>query len=457
MLTKTISPTLQRKAIPGSRSFNHLKDTFAFRNHPLQFLAELQKQYGDIARFRLLTWPIVFINHPDYIKHVLQDNHRNYDKDVHSFQIVRPLVGNGLVTAVGGKDWLRQRRLVQPAFHHRHIAALAALMTDITNVMLQQWDTYACERQVFDVAAEMTSLTLQIVSKSLFSVDVGAKTNSFCQAFSQANTFLINYFYMSFPPLFIHTPRNRRFWLAIEKMDAIVYEIIHNRRQQQKDVGDLLSMLLSAVDENGQKMDDKLLRDEIMTLLLAGHETVASTLTWTWYLLTQHPEAQEHLHAELDQILAGRVPTMKDLPQLNYTRMVLEEAMRLYPPVWQLMRRAIQNDEIDGYYIPANSYILWSPYVSHRHPDFWEKPEQFYPEHFSTECSTKRPRHAYMPFSSGPRVCIGNTFAVTEAQLVLATIAQRYRISLAPRHRVEPELLLSLRPKNGVLVSIERR
>jgi cytochrome P450 len=194
-----------------------------------------------------------------------------------------------------------------------------------------------------------------------------------------------------------------------------------------------------------------------MTLLLAGYETSANALAWTWYLLTQHPEAEERLHAELDQILAGRIPTVADLPQLNYTRMVLEEAMRLYPPVWVLMRRAIQDDEIDGYHIPANSYILWSPYISHRHPDFWEKPEQFYPEHFSAEGSAKRPRHAYMPFSSGPRVCIGNTFAMTGMQLILATIVQQYRVSLASGHHVEPEPLLGLRPKKGVLVSIEHR
>lgn len=449
--------TLKRKTVPGPRSLNPLKTAFAFQRGPLQFLAELQKQYGEISRFRLAIWSTVFISHPGYIKHVLQDNHRNYDKDVHSFKIVRPLVGNGLVTVVGGKDWLRQRRLVQPAFHLQRIAALATLMTDATQVMLQQWDTYAHERQIFDVAAEMTNLTLQIASKALFNIDVSAKANSFCQAFSQVSAFLIDYFYMPFPPLFIRTRRNCRFWDAVEAMDAIVYEIIRSRRQHREDVGDLLSMLLDALDENGQSMDDKQLRDEIMTLLLAGHETVASTLTWTWYLLTQHPEAGEHLHTELDQVLAGRLPTMEDLPRLSYTRMVLEEAMRLYPPVWQLMRRAIQDDEIDGYHIPARSYILWSPYISHRHPDFWEKPKQFYPEHFSAEHVAKRPRHAYMPFSSGPRICVGNTFAMTEMQLVLATMTQRYRVSLAPGHRVELEPLLSLRPKNGVLISIERR
>jgi cytochrome P450 len=449
--------TVQCKRIPGPHSLNPLKTLLAFQRAPLQFLAELQEYYGDIVRFRLVTWPVVFISHPDYVRYVLQDNHRNYDKDVRLFHVVRLVLGNGLAAAVGGDDWLRQRRLVQPAFHRRRIAALGTLMTDTTNGMLQQWDTYACERQVFNIAEEMGNLTLQIVSKSLFNVDVSARTGSFCQAFSQVNTFLVDYFHLPFPPLFVPTPRNRGFLSAVQQMDTIVYEIIHSRHRQQEDVGDLLSMLLDAVDENGQGMDKKQLRDEIMTLLLAGHETSANALTWTWYLLTQHPEAQERLHAELDQVVAGRIPTMEDLPQLHYTRMVLEEAMRLYPPVWQLMRRAVQDDEIGGYHIPANSYIFWTPYLSHRHPDFWEKPEQFYPEHFSAECSAKRPHHAYMAFSSGPRMCLGNTFALAEMQLILATIAQRYRVSLAPGQHVEPEPLISLSPKNGVLVSLEYR
>ena len=203
-------------------------------------------------------------------------------------------------------------------------------------------------------------------------------------------------------------------------------------------------------------MDDKQLRDEVMTLLVAGHETSANVLAWTWYLLAQHPDIQERLHAELDQVLAGRALTVEDLPQLHYTRMVLQEAMRLYPPGWLFMRRAIQDDEIGGYHIPANSSILWSPYVSHRHPDFWEKPEQFYPEHFSEE-GAKRPHHAYMPFGSGPRMCLGNGFAMTEMQWILVTCAQQYRVSLAPGHRVELEPLQTLRPKNGVFVSPEHR
>jgi cytochrome P450 len=449
--------TLRSKTIPGPRPLNPLKSTLAFRRDPLQFLAGLQKQYGDITQFRLAVWPTVFINHPDYIKRVLQDNYLNYDKDVLFFLIARPVVGNGVVSVIGRDDWLHQRKLLQPAFHRQRIAALGTLMTDTTNVMLEQWNTYARERQVFDISQEMINLALQIVSKSLFNVDVSAKTDKFKQAFAQVNAFLGDYFYLPFPPIFVHTPRNHRFWLDVQTMDSFVYEIIRNRRQQQEDVGDLLSMLLSAVDENGQGMDDKQLHDQVMTLLLAGHETVANTLSWAWYLLTQHSEAQERLYAELDQVLGGRIPTVEDLPKLSYTRMVLEEVTRLYPPAWVLMRRAVQDDEIDGYHIPANSYILWSNYLAQRHPDFWEKPEQFYPEHFSAENSTKRPRHAYMAFGNGPRICLGNVFAMTKMQLVLATIAQQYRVLLAPGHHVEPEPLVTLRPKNGILVSIEHR
>jgi cytochrome P450 len=216
-------------------------------------------------------------------------------------------------------------------------------------------------------------------------------------------------------------------------------------------------MLIKVAYENEQEMDDKLLRDEIITLLLAGHETSANALAWTWYSLTQHPEVEERLHTELDQILAGRIPTMEDLPQLRYTRMVLEEALRLYPPPWLLMRRAIQDDEIGGYYIPAKSSLLWSTYFSHRHPDFWEKPEHFYPDHFSEELSAKRPRHAFIPFGIGPRICPANVFAMTAMQLILATIAQQYRVALAPGSCVELESLMTLRPKNGVLVSLEHR
>jgi len=449
--------TLQRRTIPGPRSLNPFTNVVAFQRAPLQFLAELQRNYGHIVQFRMVTQPMVFISHPDYIKRVLQDNHRNYDKDVAIFQSVKPLGGNGLVTVIGGDDWLRQRKLVQPAFHRQRITALGTLMTDATNMLLQQWDTYAREGQVFDVCEEMSNLTFQILTKSLFNVDSGEESNNFRQALLRASAFLIDYFSMPFPPLSIRTPRHRRFWSDIETMDTFAYQIIHSRQKSQEDVGDLLSMLLSAVDENGQGMDDKLLRDEIMTLLLGGHETSATVLAWTWGLLAQHPEVEERLHAELDQILAGRIPTVEDLPQLNYTRMVLEEAMRLYPPVWILMRRAVQDDEIGGYSIPAKSSILWSSYLSHRLPDFWEKPEQFYPEHFSEEQSAKRPRHAYMPFSSGPRICIGNTFAMTEMPLILATIAQQYRLSLVPGHSVEPEPHLTLRPKNGVLASLERR
>jgi cytochrome P450 len=448
---------LRRKTIPGLHSLNPLKAGLALRKEPLQFLSELQKRHGNIVQFNLAIWPTVFISHPDYIKHVLQDNYPNYDKDTLLFRMLRPLLGNGLMTVSGGDDWLRQRKLVQPAFHSQRIAALGTSMTDVTNMMLQQWDPYIHAKQAIDIEEEMDALTLQILGQALFNIDMSPKSSRFHQAFSFAKAFTMKSIYNPLSPLIFGKGRHRRLWSAMKTIDTVIYELIRTRRKQKEDVGDMLSMLLNTVDEDGRGMNDKQLRDEIMTLLAAGHETSANALTWTWYLLTQHPEAQERLHAELDQVLGERIPTTEDLPRLNYTRMVLEESMRLYPPGWILMRRAIQDDEIDGYPIPANSYIMWSSYIAHRHPDFWERPEQFYPEHFAQKYTVQRPPHAFMPFSNGPRTCLGNSFAMMEMQLILATIAQQYNVSLVPGHHVELQTTFLLRPKDGVPVMFEQR
>jgi len=256
----------------------------------------------------------------------------------------------------------------------------------------------------------------------------------------------------------IPTPRNRRFLVARRKLDEAVYRLIAGRRRSGEDTGDLLSMLLAARDEEtGEGMSDRQLRDEVVTILIAGYETTADALAWTWYLLGTHPEAGARLHAELAAVLAGRVPAVEDLPQLPYTRMVLQEAMRLYPPAWGLLRQAREDDEIRGYRIPARARIVISQYVVHRHPGFWEEPEQFDPERFAPGRAASRPPFAYFPFGGGQRMCIGNNFAMMEAQLILATVAQRYRLDLVPGHPVEPEPLITLRPRHGVLVTLHDR
>jgi cytochrome P450 len=411
-----------------------------------------------MVQIKLFIWPTLIINHPDYIKRVLQENYRNYDKNVPIFNIFRPLLGNGLVTNYGGESWLQQRRLMQPAFHRQRITDIGAIISTATESLLQHWEMYAQKQQPVDVAEEMMHLTLQIVGKALFNSDINEQANAFGQAFLQVNGFLMDHFNHPFPPLSVPTARHRRFKVALRTLDTVVSDILRQRRQSKEDYGDLLSMMMEARDEEtGQGMSDKQLRDEIMTLLVAGHETVANALAWCWYLLAQHPEAEERLHTEMDQVLAGRTPTVEDLPRLPYSRMIFEETMRLYPPVWIIMRKALKDDEVGGHHIAAGSYILWSTYAMHRHPDFWERPEDFEPERFTAERVANRPRHAYIPFSHGPRICIGNSFAMTEAHLIIAAIAQRYRLTLVPDQEIEPEPLMTLRPRNSIFIHLQSR
>ncbi len=448
-------PSSPQQSIPTLKTLNSLR---AFQRSPLTFLSTLTQQYGNMVQIKLFIWPTLIINHPDYIKRVLQENYVNYDKNVPIFNVFRPLLGNGLVTNYGGENWLRQRRLMQPAFHRQRITAIGTIISAATESMLRRWEIFAQKQQPLDVAEEMMHLTLQIVGKALFNSDINEQANAFGQAFLQVNGFLMEHFNHPFPPLSIPTTRNRRFKVALRTLDAVVYDILRQRRQSKEDYGDLLSMMMEARDEEtGEGMSDKQLRDEIMTLLVAGHETVANALAWSWYLLTQNSQAEERLHTELDQVLAGRAPTVEDLAKLPYSRMIFEETMRLYPPVWIIMRKALKDDEIGGYHIAAKSYILWSTYAMHRHPDFWERPEDFVPERFTAERVANRPRHAYIPFSHGPRICIGNSFAMTEAHLIIAAIAQRYRLVLAPDQKIEPEPLMTLRPRDGVFVYLQAR
>jgi cytochrome P450 len=347
---------------------------------------------------------------------------------------------------------------MQPAFHRKRISAYGTIMTDATTKLLERWQSYAQQDSSLDVAEEMMSLTLQIVGKTLFSLDLSDETNTIGAAVTTLLKLLGNYVYAPFPPLSIPTSRNRRLLAANRSLEQVIYRIIAERRQQSTDTGDLLSMLLLARDEEtGQGMNDRQIRDELMTMLLAGHETTANTLAWTWYLLSQHPEVEQRLYTEVDEVLGGALPTVEHLSDLKYTNMVLEEALRLYPPACILSRKAIADDELCGYPIPANSMVLVSPYAIHHHPSYWPDPERFDPERFTPEHIAERPHYAYFPFSSGPRMCIGSSFAMMEAQLILATIVQRYRLCLVPGHPVEPQMLVTLRPKYGLKMTLHKR
>jgi cytochrome P450 len=445
------------KEPPAPRGLPLIGNTAGLRHDAPGVLLQGARQYGPVVQYWFVVWRVYAINHPDGAKRILQDNNRNYNKDVVDYVLLRYFLGQGLLTS-DGDSWLRQRRLMQPAFHRPRIAGFASLMTDEAQTTLAEWEGSSKSGETLDVFASMMRLTLRIVCRALFSTDIEQETNIIGTAFTELNRRITRYSYFPFPPLSVPTPGNRKIAESASMLQRVVDGIIARRRRDNVEHDDLLSMLLHAQDaDTGERMSDQQVRDEVTTLLLAGHETTANALSWTWYLLAQHPEAEAKLRAELDSVLGGRLPTMDDLERLPYNRMVIEEALRLYPPAWLISRNAMAEDEICGYRIPAHAYILLSTYTIHRHPDFWEHPDTFDPERFTPERVAARPRYAYFPFGGGPRQCIGNTFALTEAQLILATIAQRCRLALVPGHKVSTEALITLRPRDGILVNIQRR
>jgi cytochrome P450 len=443
------------KAAPGPRGYPVLGLLHKAWKTPPQFFLDAAIQYGDVVCLRLGFYRVYLISHPEHIKHVLQDNFPNYVKSPARIEKIKPLFGEGLTTSEGDM-WRRQRHLIQPAFHRERIAGLAAVITDDTTAMLERWDTAA--DKPLDVAAEMLRLTQGIALKSLFSTDLEDEADTVDRALTIVLEHInrATWAFLDLPES-LPTPRNRRFQHALCVLDNFVYRMIDERRQGGGDTGDVLSMLLNARDEEtGERMSDTQLRDELMTMFVAGHQTTANALAWTWYLLSRHPDIDLRLHTECLQVLAGRTPTYQDVPKLPYTRMVIEEAMRLYPPTWITARRPLQDDAIGGYQIPANSVVLLSPYVTQHHPKFWENPENFDPDRFTPERVAERPRYAYFPFGGGPRVCIGRSLALVEAQLILATVAQKYRLHLVPGHPVEPKAMMTLQPRHGVLMTLHR-
>ena len=440
-------------APPGPRGHLLLGSLREVQREPLKLLYDGFREHGDIVRFRFAGTRALLLAHPDHIRRVLHDNHRNYDKQNVDYAMLSRLLGNGLLTSDGAL-WRRQRRLIAPMFHRQRVAGFCNLMVDSTLEMLERWEALAQSSEPFDVATEMTRLTLAIVGRVLFSADVSEDAETIGAALTEVNRQLgefnlLDVFWM------IPTPRKWRFRNAVRALDRVVDKIIDQRRHTTHRDQDLLSMLLDVVDEEtSQAMTPRQVRDEVLTLLLAGHETTANALVWTWYLLSQNPKAATKLHRELLGVLGERAPGALDLPRLPYTRMVVEESMRLYPPAWAISRNAIGEDEIGGYRVARKTNMIISSFITHRHPAFWEDPERFDPERFSPERSEGRPNFAYLPFGGGPRICIGNSFAMAETQLILATVAQRYRLRLVPGHPVELYPLITLRPRYGMRMTL---
>lgn len=417
---------------------------------------EAAARLGDLVRFRFFHRRGFLANHPDLVKRVLVDEHRRFGKQTRGYDNLRLIVGNGLLTSEGD-FWRRQRRIAQPAFHHRSISGFAETMSDATLRTLSRWRADGLTR--VEMEAEMSRLTLEIVGRCLFSTDlsdandrIGPALGTVLRMAMDRTTQVLQV------PLGVPTPFNRRLRHAVRELDRVVLGLIEERRGLTRRPDDLLSMLLEAKDQDtGEGMSDAQLRDELMTLVLAGHETTANAMVWTFHLLSRHPEVRARLQAELDRVLGGRDPGLSDLASLPFTGAVIKESMRLYPPAWMLGRSANEDLELGGFHIPKGSMVFVCIYQLHRDPRFWSAPDQFRPERFLEGAPEAPPKHAYLPFSAGPRVCIGNAFAEMEAKLLLATIARRAELTTVPGHRVEPEPMITLRPKHGLPMRLEWR
>lgn len=436
---------------PGHWLLGHLGE---YQKDSLGYEKRIARTHGDVVAVRWANRHAFLVSHPDDVKRVLLDDAPKYDKAPLYKHLLAYFLGNGLLTS-DGDFWRRQRKLAQPAFHHKRIQACAAVMVGHTLRLLGDWRP----GETREIGHDMMRLTLSIVAKTLFDADldqdadrIGAALTALLEVTNARVQSPIEWI-----PEWLPTAGNRRRREAVRALDDIILAIIDERRAVGEDQGDLLSMLMLARDEAGQGMTDAQLRDEAVTLVLAGHETTANALAWTWYLLSQHPEAEARLHAELEQVLGGRPPTAEDLRHLTYTDMIIKESMRLYPPIPAIARQATEALEVGGYPVPKGMMVIISPHVLHRDPRWYPEPDAFRPERFSQENEKLLPRYAYLPFSSGPRVCIGNSFASMEAVLVVAAIAQHYRLRLVPGHPVEAQDTLTLRPRHGLKMVVEAR
>ena len=422
--------------------------------NPLQLLLDLSRR-GDVVSFDSNGYGAAYlVNHPEYVAQVL--NSKNYQRAA----LPQRVLGRGLVVT-DGPFWQKRRRLMAPVFQQKRIDAFGPLIDETTSAMLDRWQSFSQRNEPVLASAELARLTLTIIGRTLFSVDLTERAI----AITASVTALIRDLGESACTLFgaplSYTPfRLQQFRAAIQTLDETAYDLINERRQRTAKPADLLSLLMDARDpETGDALTDNDVRDEVVTMLIAGHENTALMLAWTLYLLGTHPDAERRFYDEVDDVLEGRTPTVNDLPRLAYSHMVLQESLRLYPPIWQISRKALADDTIGGCCIPAGAAVVVSAYAMHRHPDYWDHPEQFLPDRFAASPSPSESRHrlTYFPFGGGPHHCIGDYFAMMEAQLILVTLAQRFRFQLVSSHQVEPEAVMTLRPRHGVLVMLEPR
>ncbi len=438
---------------PGPEARGFAGNLREFAGDQLGSLTRWAREHGDIVSARFGPKRIIFINHPGLVEEVLVHQNRKFIKHYRLRQ-AKLTLGEGLLTSEG-EFWRAQRKLMQPAFHRERIAALGDLMVDFAGRLIASWE----DGETRDLQADMMRLTLQVVAKALFGAELGGEADEVASAMETLMRNFIASTARAFSlPRWLPTPANRRSAAAVHRLDRVLYQIIAQRRASGEDRGDLLSMLLHAQDEeSGRRMTDRQLRDECMTLFLAGHETTANTLSWIWFLLSQHPEAEAALHEELDRVLDGRLPTLADLPRLTFTDSIVNESLRLYPPAWVIGRESTEPVELGGYRIARGTTFFLTTCVIHRDPRWYDEPEAFRPQRWADGLLHRIPRYAYFPFGGGPRICIGNNFALMESALVLATIASKYRLRLAPDALVEPLPSMTLRPAHGMKLVVSKR
>jgi cytochrome P450 len=448
-------PNPTPKTVPGPDGLPLVGNLLELRSKGvLDFYIDAWRKYGDVVRAQMGPMTIHQFVRPEHVHHILVKSSHNYIKGFSHDKLRVPL-GDGILTAEGAL-WRQQRRLMAPTYTRRGVERFAQVMNREALKVMQRWQALPAGT-VLPMNREMTRLAMSVISRSMFTIDIG---DDFAEA-AEALTFILDYaaqrtVSLIDPPLFVPTPTNRRFKDSLDTIDAFLHGIIAERRQQPPG-DDLLSTLMTVRDEEtGETMSGQQLRDEVLITFFAGHETTAQLLTWAWYLLAKHPEVEERYHEELTTVLGGRSPAVEDVPNLTYTRMIMDEVLRLYSPVAMMARDVVEDDEIDGYAVPAGSMVTITPYITHRHPEFWERPDTFFPDHFSPAAVDARPRYAYYPFGAGPRICLGMHFALLEGALVLGEIGQRYRLHLVPGQEIGTRWSGTLRPDGEVLMTLER-
>jgi cytochrome P450 len=451
--TQSVKSRLSAPGPKGHPLLGHIREYAA---DVLNLVDSAFAAHGDVIRLRL-GQTVTVIRHPDHVRQVLQDNHTNYHKSF-LYKRMKPLVGEGLLTSEGD-TWRRNRRMAQPAFHHQRLAEFAAVMNGHIADLLDDWAAPARTGDAVDVAAAMTSLTFGIAGATLMGVDLRHDSKAVGEALRVAmqvtNRRLTS---LAMIPPSLPTPMNLRFRKALALIDGLVGDIITGRQSQADPPHDFLAMLMAARDEeDGSRLSERQLRDEVVTMFIAGHETTAHMLSWAWYLLATHPEIEARVHDEVATVLGGRPAGVADLGKLPYLRRVLDEVLRLYPPAYLIGRKAIADDTIGGFHVPAGSSVILSAWSTQRMAAYWERPDAFDPDRFLPERSDGRPRYAFYPFAGGPRQCIGRDVAMMEGMLIAAAVLQRYRTTLVPDHPIVMERSVTLYPRHGVKVTLRQR